>query len=93
MQFAIFPTDQHEGLGKYVARVINMLEEEKADYRLTPMSTIVETETIEQATLLINKAHQLFDDCQRIYLSINIDSKKGNTKRAEQKVNSVKENL
>lgn len=93
MQFAIFPTDKHEGLGKYVARVINMLEEEKADFRLTPMSTIVETETIEQATLLINKAHQLFDDCQRIYLSINIDSKKGNTKRAEQKVNSVKENL
>lgn len=93
MQFAIFPTDKHEGLGKYVARVINMLEEEKADYQLTPMSTIVETETIEQATLLINKAHHLFDDCQRIYLSINVDSKKGNAKRAEQKVSSVKENL
>lgn len=93
MQFAIFPTDKHEGLGKYVARVINMLDEEKADYRLTPMATIVETETMEQATYLLNKAHQLFNDCQRVYLSVNIDSKKGSEKRAEQKIKSVKDNL
>ena len=31
MQFAIFPTDKHEGLGKYVARVINMFVSLKAE--------------------------------------------------------------
>ena len=56
LEFAMFPTDQGESVSAYVSRVIEMIRETGIPYQLTPMGTILETETLEQALAVVQQA-------------------------------------
>ena len=56
LEFAMFPTDKGESVSAYVSQIIAMIRDSGMDYQLTPMGTIVETEELDQATDLVNKA-------------------------------------
>ncbi|MBE0662917.1 MAG: MTH1187 family thiamine-binding protein [Bacteroidales bacterium] len=89
-EFAMFPTDKGESVSPYVSRIIKMIRETGAAYRLTPMGTVVETETMEEALELINKAYaELEPDCKRVYSTVKFDIRKGPKGRMEQKVRSI----
>ena len=93
-EFAMFPTDKGESVSPFVSRIINMIRESKADYKLTPMGTVVETETLAQALAIIEKAHTLLEpDCNRIYCAVKFDIRKGKTGRMLQKIRSVEEKI
>ena len=62
MEFSIFPTDQGESVGAQVSEVIRMVRESGLDYRLTPMGTVVETETVAEALALVERAAAVLDD-------------------------------
>ncbi|MCX8110931.1 MAG: MTH1187 family thiamine-binding protein [Syntrophorhabdaceae bacterium] len=94
MEFAMFPTDKGESVSEYVSRIIKNLKDSGANYRLTPMGTIVEFETLEEALDLINKSYkQLEPDCNRVYTAIKFDIRKGQSGRMEKKVQSVEEKI
>ncbi|MCX7966200.1 MAG: MTH1187 family thiamine-binding protein [Syntrophorhabdaceae bacterium] len=94
MEFAMFPTDKGESVSEFVSRIIKKIDELNLPYKLTPMGTIVEFDTIEEALNLINIAYkQLEPDCRRIYSAIKFDIRKGEKGRIEKKVKSIEEKL
>ncbi|HON18353.1 MAG TPA: MTH1187 family thiamine-binding protein [Salinivirgaceae bacterium] len=94
MEFAIFPTDKGDSVSQYVSKVISMLKSKNLSYQLTPMGTIVEVETMEEATDLLNRAHQeLANDCSRIYCTAKFDIRKGKSNRMHQKIDSIKKKI
>lgn len=89
-EFAMFPTDKGESLSPYVSRLLTVIDDSTASYRLTPMGTIVEVETMEEALSIIQTCYdQLAPDCSRIYAAVKFDIRKDTAGRMEGKIASV----
>ncbi|NPA13397.1 MAG: MTH1187 family thiamine-binding protein [Aquificae bacterium] len=94
VEFAMFPTDKGESVSAYVSRIIKMIDESGIPYKLTPMGTVFETETMEEALQIINQAYkQLEKDCNRVYSVVKFDIRKGKSNRLIQKIQSVEKKL
>jgi len=94
MQFAMFPTDKGASASPYVSRVIAMIRESGFPYQLSAMGTIIETETMEEAQSVINKAYALLQtDCSRVYCTVTFDIRNGAIGRMHQKVASIEEKI
>jgi uncharacterized protein (TIGR00106 family) len=94
VEFAMFPTDKGESVSAYVARIIKMIDESGVPYKLTPMGTVFETESMEEALKIINEAYkQLEPDCNRVYSVVKFDIRKGKSNRLKQKIESVEKKL
>ncbi|MEO2068563.1 MAG: MTH1187 family thiamine-binding protein [Desulfurobacteriaceae bacterium] len=94
VEFAMFPTDKGESVSAYVSRIIKMVDESGVTYKLTPMGTIFETETIEEALEIIKKAYETLEpDCNRVYSVVKFDIRKGKSGRMVQKIKSVESRL
>jgi uncharacterized protein YqgV (UPF0045/DUF77 family) len=58
------------------------------------MGTIVETNTLKEALAVIEDAYkELENDCDRVYVTLNLDIRKGELGRIEAKVQSVEEKI
>jgi uncharacterized protein YqgV (UPF0045/DUF77 family) len=54
------------------------------------MGTIIETETLEEAQSVVNKAYSLLQtDCTRVYCTVTFDIRDGAIGRMQQKIASV----
>ncbi len=94
VEFAMFPTDKGESVSAYVSRIMRALEEKGVDFQLTPMGTIFECETVEEATRIIDLAYSvLAPDCHRVYTTIKMDIRKGQSGRMRQKIASIQKHL
>jgi uncharacterized protein (TIGR00106 family) len=94
VEFAMFPTEKTESKSAFVARVLDIVDKSGLPYRLTPMGTIIEAETVEEAFAVIEAAYaELQEDCSRIYSTIKIDYRKGPIGRLDKKVGSVEGKL
>ena len=93
-ELAMFPTDKGEGVSEYVSRIIKMFKESDINYKLTPMGTVFEVETIQKATEIINNAYkQLESDCNRVYTTIKMDIRKNKSNRMAQKIKSIENKI
>ena len=93
-EFAMFPTDKGESVSSYVSRILKMIDESDFPYRLTPMGTVVEVDTMDQALDILKKAYGVLEqDCGRVYSTVKFDIRKGKKGRLEQKVASVEEKV
>ncbi len=94
VEFSMFPTDKGESVSAYVSRIIKMIDESGLPYKLTPMGTVFETETMEEALQILEKAYkQLEPDCNRVYAVAKFDIRKGKSNRLVQKIQSVERKL
>lgn len=94
VNFAMFPMDKGQSLGPYVARVVDALRQCGVDYRLGPMATAFETDTVDQALAALACAHKALEEVsERIYTTVSIDARKGRTGGLTGKVESVRRNL
>jgi uncharacterized protein (TIGR00106 family) len=94
LEFSMFPTDKGESVSPYVSRIIKMIRESGLEYRLTPMGTVVEADTLPEILDLVNRAYQeLEPDCQRVYSSLKLDIRKGAKGRLQGKIQSVEEKI
>jgi uncharacterized protein (TIGR00106 family) len=95
MEFSIFPTDQGESVSEHVSEVIRMIRASGADYRLTAMGTIVETDELAEALDIVERAASVLQgrNCRRIYSAIKLDIRAGERGRLEQKIRSVREKI
>jgi uncharacterized protein (TIGR00106 family) len=94
LEFAMFPTDKGESVSAYVSRIIKMIDKETISYQLTPMGTIIETETMQEALAFVQKAYdQLEPDCDRVYSSLNFDIRKSGKNRMEGKIQSIENKI
>ena len=94
VEFAMFPTDSTESKSKFVAKVLDIVDQSGLAYQLTPMGTIIEAETVGEVFAVIEKAYATLEkDSNRIYSAIKIDYRKGAIGRLNKKVSSVEEKL
>lgn len=90
----MFPTDKGESVSKYVSRIVKMIDGSGAKYQLTPMGTIIETETMQEALGIVQKAYEQLDsDCDRVYSSLKFDIRKGKSNRLEGKMKSIEDKI
>ncbi len=94
MEFAMFPTDKGESVSPYVSKIIKMVDESGHSYKLTPMGTIVEADTMEEILEVVSKAYKLLEpDCKRVYSAIKLDIRQGASNCLEGKVKAVEDHI
>lgn len=94
LEFSMFPTDKGESVSNEVSQVIKMISESGFNYKLTAMGTIIETDTMQQALSVVQKAHDILsENSERIYSSLKMDIRKNKSNRLEKKIESVEDNI
>ncbi len=94
IEFSMFPTDKNESVSPYVSRIIKAIDESGVNYKLTPMGTVFETESLDEALNIIRMSHeQLSPDCGRIYMNLKMDYRKDKSGRLIQKIESIEKKL
>ena len=67
-----------------------MIRESGVSYQLTPMGTIIETETMSEALAIVQQSYDILEPhCDRVYSSLNFDIRKGKSNCLKQKIISV----
>jgi len=97
LEFAMFPTSDNcrEGasVSKQVAKIIDAIDKSGVTYKLTPMGTIVETQTMQEALDVIALAYEQVKDCERVYSSLKFDIRHNSEDRLKNKIRSVEKNI
>jgi uncharacterized protein (TIGR00106 family) len=90
LEFSMFPTDKGESVSKYVSQVIKKIRESGYEYQLTPMGTIIETYTVEEALEVVQDAYMVLEPhSNRVYSSLKMDIRKGHMGRLKSKIEAV----
>ena len=97
MEISIVPigTDA-TSLSKYVANAIKILKKNKSlKYQLTPMGTIVESNTIEELFNIAKEMHNAVfsNEIARVVTTIKIDDRKDKKLDMDNKVESVNQKI
>ncbi len=93
LEFAMFPTSDEcrkgASVSEEVSKIIKMIDESGLPYQLTPMGTIVEAGSLQEALAVVEKAYACLDTCERVYSSLKLDIRRGKSNRLKQKIASV----
>lgn len=88
-EFSMTPIGKGESVGRYVARVLRIVDRSGLPYRLGPMGTCVEG-TWDQVFGLIRTCHRALQrDCPRVSILIKVDVRRGRKGALESKIASV----
>lgn len=93
--FTIFPLDKGDepSLAPYVAKTLRIIQNSGLPYELGSMGTVLEGE-FDAIMGIVKQCHDtLREVSDRVYLTLAIDSKPGDSGRIVQKVKSVEEIL
>ena len=93
VNFAIFPTDSGTSVSKYVGEVIKMINNSGVSYKLNPMGTSFETETMRDALQLIEDSYSILKNHDRIYCVANFDIQKDKSNRILSKIKSIEDRI
>lgn len=94
LEFSMFPTDVGESKSRYVSRIIDMVDKSGLEYKLTPMSTVIQSDDIAKALKIVEKAYTLLEnDCDRVYSVIKLDIRKKRKDAMKSKIKSVEKVL
>lgn len=97
LEFSMFPTSDEcrEGasVSKQVSKVIDAIDKSGVAYQLTPMGTIIETDTMKEALAIIELAYKQLQDCERVYSSLKFDIRNNTKNRLKTKIASVEKVL
>lgn len=88
-EFSMFPTDKGESVSQWVAQVIKHIDSSGINYRLTPMSTILEGNWDEVMAVITGCFKILEPQCNRIYVTLKVDYRRGENSRIESKVHKI----
>ncbi|TLX75279.1 MTH1187 family thiamine-binding protein [Labilibacter sediminis] len=94
INFAMFPTDAGISKSQQVSKVIEFIKNSGFEYRLNPMGTTIETDTMQEALDLVNQSYLLLEkDHDRVYSTITIDARKGDKGRMKSKIESIEQKI
>lgn len=95
LELSMIPMGKGEGVSQYLAQVVEMIRDSGVDYRLGPMGTTIETDSIGPALALVERAYDMLDElgCNRVYAILKFDIRKGRTNRLSQKIESVTDRI
>jgi uncharacterized protein (TIGR00106 family) len=89
IDFSMFPVDKGESVSAFVARAVKVIRESGMPHRIGPMGTTIEGEWEETIGLVGRCLEELKKDCNRVYMTLKVDYRKGPGGRIETKVKSL----
>jgi len=97
VEFSMFPTssDGREGasVSKKVSKIIDAIDKSGVPYQLTPMGTVFEAKSMQEALAIIGLAYEQVGDCERVYSSLKFDIRHNTDNRLKSKIASVEKVL
>lgn len=93
VELSIFPTDKGASVSSYVARALAIIRESGLPHVLTPMATCIEGEWPAVMAVVDKCFKNLATDCDRVYLTLKADYRKGRTAGLRQKIAAVEKRL
>ena len=94
LEYAMFPTDKGDSVSEFVSKIIKMVRIIGYPYKLTAMGTIIETNTIEEATNIINKSYSILEPySNRVYATFTMDIQKNKNNRILSKIKSIEDKI
>ncbi|MEA1970447.1 MAG: MTH1187 family thiamine-binding protein [Thermodesulfobacteriota bacterium] len=93
INFSIFPLDKGESVSMHVVRALKIIRDSGLAYKLNPMGTAIEGEWDEVMDIVSRCFEEIKKDCDRVYMTVNADYRKGKSGRIEGKVKSVESKL
>ena len=97
LEFSMFPTssDGRDGasVSAQVSKIIDAIDRSGVSYQLTPMGTVVETDTMREALDIIELAYEQVQSCERVYSSLKFDIRQNTKNRLKTKIASVEKTL
>lgn len=96
LEFSMFPTSEDcrdgSSVSKQVSKIIDAIDKSGIEYQLTPMGTVIETNSVRDALDIVELAYEQLD-CDRIYSALKFDIRKNCSNRLKTKIQSVEKNL
>jgi len=92
-QLSIFPLDKGDSVSAYVARAVAVIRASGLPHSFGPMGTCIEGDYGQVMAVVERCYRDLEQDCDRIYVNVNLDCRKGADGRLEGKVRSVEKKL
>lgn len=89
----MFPLEGEGSKSAYVAKILSLIQGSGYTYKLTPMSTIVETDTMVESLKLLEYAYAQLEECERVYACVKFDIRLGRVDGMHQKVASLQAKL
>jgi len=93
VEFSIFPLDKGASVSAYVAGAVRIIRESGLPHTLGPMGTCIEGEWNDVMGVVGRCFEELRKDCDRVYMTIKADYRKGPAGRLEGKVSSLEGKL
>lgn len=92
LEYAMFPTDKGESVSEFVSQIIQKVRKSGFPNKLTAMGTIIETETVEEATEIINQSYRILEPySNRVYATFSMDIQKNKSNRLLSKIKSIED--
>ena len=93
LEMSMFPLEGDGSKSAYVAKIIERIHQSGFNYKLSPMSTVIETHTMKEALSLIEQAYDCLEECERVYACLKFDIRKNREDGMHQKIASVQGKL
>jgi uncharacterized protein (TIGR00106 family) len=95
VQFTITPLGDGVSVSKFVAEALKKVKRSGLRFQLTPMSTILESVSLEEAIDVILMAHEAVfkAGARRVVTDIKIDDRRDGPRSMEDKIERVKSQL
>lgn len=92
VQFTTAPVGEGVGVSRFVAEALREVEGSGLRFQLTPMSTVLEAESLREAVEVILRAHEAVfrAGAERVITDIKIDDRRDEPRVMEDKVEKVK---
>lgn len=92
VEFSIIPLGKGISVSKFLAPALKELDKLGVRYNITPMCTIFEAESVEEAFNLVRIAHEAVFKAgvKRVVTTVKIDDRRDIKKSMEDKVKSLK---
>ncbi|QOY53745.1 MTH1187 family thiamine-binding protein [Candidatus Sulfurimonas marisnigri] len=97
LEFSMFPTSSNcrdgDSVSAQVSKIVDVIDKSGVAYQLTPMGTVIETDTMKEALAIIELAYEQINGCDRVYSSLKFDIRKNTKNRLKTKIASVEKVL
>jgi uncharacterized protein (TIGR00106 family) len=95
LEFSMFPSDVGESKSEYVSKVIEVVRDSGLPYKLSSMSTVVETGEIREALDLVEKCYLKLRESgtKRVYSVLKFDIREDQSNRLSGKIDSVEKRI
>jgi uncharacterized protein (TIGR00106 family) len=97
LEFSMFPTspDGRDGasVSSEVSKIIDAIDKSGVAYQLTPMGTVIETDSMREALDIIELAYEQVSHCERVYSSLKFDIRHNTKNRLKTKIKSVEKKI